>query len=140
MKRAECIDGPRPCGRVSCSYHMLWVFEHWYSWSDDKVVEFIASLPETCVLDVCDRDKAVEMTDLSIILGEPRWKCYYYAGTRYKDSRGIYLTKIWQLLRYRKELKAELEAYRHYESPKWDYYKQFIYQPNLDYGEGLDGK
>jgi len=58
QKRMECLNGPRPCGYISCEWHMLWVTGNLRSklkkLTDSELAEFAISLPETCVLDVAD--------------------------------------------------------------------------------------
>lgn len=71
--RGDCVGGHRPCPLVSCKYHLAVVGVagggrraiQWNrggvvppgepeTWSDDAVVAYLATLDETCVLDVAD--------------------------------------------------------------------------------------
>lgn len=62
--RSECVGGVRPCPLVSCRYHLLldvaedgrlFVSRDIDEGDADGIVEALASMPETCALDVADR-------------------------------------------------------------------------------------
>lgn len=47
--RGDCIDGPRPCPWISCYFH-IWTIQ------GAKRAACPLDLPETCVLDLADRN------------------------------------------------------------------------------------
>lgn len=61
--RAECVDGPRPCQRIECPYHLFLDrkdAEHHrlpsHRWTPD--LSELERMPETCAIDVADRVEA----------------------------------------------------------------------------------
>jgi hypothetical protein len=60
LKRADCIDGPRPCHRAGCAWHMLHMVDGNGKMSTARAATVIADMdPEwSCVLDVASRDDA----------------------------------------------------------------------------------
>ena len=69
-RRADCIDGPRPCPRTLCKYHLI---------SDvSRKAPKSFRLPETCALDVVDRhDEGMTLNEVGELLGMTR------EGSRY---------------------------------------------------------
>lgn len=67
--RADCVGGCRPCPFVRCRYHLAIDVEPWpdggyriitrKSLYDDPAA-FLEAMPETCALDVADRDASLE--------------------------------------------------------------------------------
>lgn len=63
--REDCLTGInkiRPCPWIRCSYHMLWITYfssvQFKNETDEQVLERMASLEETCVLDVAEENGA----------------------------------------------------------------------------------
>lgn len=57
--RAECINGPRPCPRLACKYHL---------WNDSKS-SFRDGLPEeSCALDISDRGSHT-LEEIGVVIG-----------------------------------------------------------------------
>lgn len=61
--RGDCVDGPRPCPRVGCRYHLLTHINRHGRLalngipnrsSDEEVIDRLFSMEETCALDVAD--------------------------------------------------------------------------------------
>lgn len=54
--RGDCAEGPRPCPWVSCKFHLLWDRASREERQDDeRLLATLATIPETCALDVADR-------------------------------------------------------------------------------------
>lgn len=62
--RAECINGPRPCPWIRCKWHAIWYIKAvkssrpFRALSDQQIVDIIAGMEYSCVLDVCDQGGA----------------------------------------------------------------------------------
>lgn len=70
--RAECENGPRPCTRFFCKYHLA------ADVSRKAKKDFV--LPETCALDVVDNhDEGMTLREIGALLGMTR------EGTRYLE-------------------------------------------------------
>jgi hypothetical protein len=54
MTRAECKDGPRPCKRILCRYH-LWMSHQCKKGALKHYPGTIYDMEDTCALDVADR-------------------------------------------------------------------------------------
>lgn len=68
--RGDCVDGPRPCPRTLCKYHLVGDVSR----KAPKSFE----LPETCALDVVDRhDEGMTLNEIGELLGMTR------EGSRY---------------------------------------------------------
>jgi hypothetical protein len=68
--RGDCIDGPRPCPKTLCRYHLVGDV------SRKAPKDF--ELPETCALDVVDRhDEGMTLNEIGELLGMTR------EGSRY---------------------------------------------------------
>lgn len=91
MKRSECKDGPRPCCRVSCKYHLLLDIgaggsinagyghtlrakatpEQVDAWAEEQS-ERLISMPETCALDIADEGGGIDNQAIADALGISR--------------------------------------------------------------------
>lgn len=69
MKRSECVDGPRPCPKLGCRYHLLSdklhpareygseaMLRHIDN-AEGTILEDLSGMQETCALDVADRGR-----------------------------------------------------------------------------------
>lgn len=64
-KRADCVDGLRPCPFVGCAHHLFWDAERAYGDID------VADMAHTCALDIADRGP-VPLEVVGAVLGVTR--------------------------------------------------------------------
>lgn len=72
--RGECVGGERPCPWVSCEHHLLLgvlTTQGNGALTEDDAVAALETMPETCALDVADREGAT-LEDIGAALGVTR--------------------------------------------------------------------
>jgi len=95
--RAECAGGARPCPLVSCRYHLLldvaedgrlFVSREMDEGDAGSIVDALASMPETCALDVADRGgaSAVEIGEMLQMHHKVVERTIREAGARVRDQ------------------------------------------------------
>jgi hypothetical protein len=95
--RSECVGGVRPCPLVSCRYHLLldvaedgrlFVSRDIDEGDADSIVEALASMPETCALDVAERGgaSAVEIGEMLEMHHKVVERTIREAGARVRDA------------------------------------------------------
>lgn len=91
-KRGACMNGLRPCPWIGCRYHLIWEtaeaaqmwgrYPGWSlplgrsqarvwgkeRWGDERIVDYLMHMPETCVLDVAD-EGGVTLETVAQIMG-----------------------------------------------------------------------
>jgi hypothetical protein len=71
------MNGLRPCPWIGCRYHLIWetaeAAQMWRkeNWDDDRIVDYLMQMPETCVLDVAD-EGGVTLETVAQIMGITR--------------------------------------------------------------------
>lgn len=78
--RGDCIGGERPCPWISCFWHVINERKGFNLTarqdflilkSDEEILEEIFGMPETCILDVCDKGEST-LEEIGLVMNVTR--------------------------------------------------------------------
>jgi len=70
--RWECMAGIRPCPYISCRYHAFDVLPMIHRLTDEKILEKLENLTDSCILDVIEINGNLNLREIGSFFGFSR--------------------------------------------------------------------
>ena len=112
--REQCVNNFRPCPWVRCKFHLVFeMFSHPQKATDEEIVDKLLTIPESCVLDVADKEEQT-LHQIGKILGTSRERIRQIEGR----SGKAYILKGISALRASPKKMRQLTEMKNYENRK----------------------